>query len=293
MTKLALVIDSISGINEDHLALEDVYTVPFNVHIGDKAFTEFKDITPQEFYREVEKSDQLPSTAANSIGGWYQVMEDIYEDGADEILCLVTPESLSNMINAAKLAQEMMEEEEDHPRIVIHEMSQILAGGSLLVDEVLKLRDKGASLDDILAAVEAYEKEVKSFVSLGNLEFMLSGGRMAKDNDDLSDSAEKQEQVMVKMGKVLDITGKFENGEDLQDAFVKVFAEAVQKARESGKPIRAKLFKGSFDGRGDALYKRLSQEFPDVEIVFDWLPSSGLAHLGQDSFNLAWGPARD
>lgn len=290
MAKFALICDSISGINKSHLAQENVHMVPFNVHIGDKSFKEFEEISPQEFYKEIEKSDQLPSTAANSIGGWYQVMEEAYENGAEEILCLVTPETLSNMANAAQLAKQMMEDEDDHPKIIVHILTQILGGGSILLDEILRLRDEGLTLDDTMGKIEAFEDQLHSYLALGDLEFMLSGGRMAKDNENLSESKEKQEKVMASLGKTLDITGKFETDEELIDAFVQVLSKAVEEAEESGQPIRAKLFKGSFQGRGDVLYDRLKQTFPDLDIDFDWLTSSALTHLGQDSFNLSWGP---
>ena len=67
MRKVKLISDSTSDLGADLIARYDVGIVPLNVHLGEDEFQDGVNVTAADVFQYVDKTKQLPKTAAASV----------------------------------------------------------------------------------------------------------------------------------------------------------------------------------------------------------------------------------
>jgi len=68
MNKVAIVTDSTAGIPDSIAREYNITVVPLSVLWDEKSYLDGIDITPEEFYERLVKSDTLPTTSQPSAG---------------------------------------------------------------------------------------------------------------------------------------------------------------------------------------------------------------------------------
>src|SRR6476659_5871765 len=101
---LRVVTDSTADLPEDVVRDLAITVVPLTVFFGDEALLDQGDITPEQFYRRLKASREIPRTSQPSAGRFQQVFNDLAGDGATEILCITISSKLSGTLNAARTA---------------------------------------------------------------------------------------------------------------------------------------------------------------------------------------------
>ena len=69
-----IVTDSTADLTKEQQQAAGITVVPLNVHFGDQVFRDHMDLTPDEFFRRLKASTQLPRTSQPSVG----VFEEAY-----------------------------------------------------------------------------------------------------------------------------------------------------------------------------------------------------------------------
>lgn len=74
-----LVTDSCVDLPAHLLKQYNIRVVPLSIRVNGKEFTEGVDITPQEFYREMAVSTQLPQTSQPTPAQFADVFKELTE----------------------------------------------------------------------------------------------------------------------------------------------------------------------------------------------------------------------
>jgi DegV family protein with EDD domain len=168
---IRIVTDSSADLSPAVAAAHKIEVVPLTIRFGDEEFVDGRDLTPEAFWDRMDRSTELPTTAAPSIGAFQEAYRTATEHGADGIVAVCISESLSATYRSALLAAA------DAPvpvRVIDSRTASIPLGLTVLAAaDAARL---GANLSDVAGAVSRAEADL--LATLDTLEHLRKGGRI-------------------------------------------------------------------------------------------------------------------
>ena len=171
MSKVAIVTDSTSTIPADLLTGLAVRIAPQVVIFGEETLRDGVDIKPTDFYARLASSRILPTTSQVAVNDFKQIFEELHSEGY-EILCMLVSQKLSNTINAATQAAEMVP---DAKIEIIDTKGASMAMGFPVI-HVAKAAAQGADLAACKALAEKAREHAWIAIAPETLEFLHRGG---------------------------------------------------------------------------------------------------------------------
>ncbi len=176
MSRVAIVIDSVSDMPPAVAAKQGIIIVPLEVSFGDQKFRALTELSTEEFWeRMLAPGAPLPTTAAASPGEFKAVFEAAFDQGAESIVCIDVSEELSGTVKSARVAAAMMEGREIH---VIDSRTASMGFG-MLAQIAAELADEGRTGAEIAQIVEDRKSDVDLYLALDTLEYLKRGGRIS------------------------------------------------------------------------------------------------------------------
>lgn len=170
---LQLVTDSSADLPRELLDKYNISVVPLTISIDGIEYLEGVNLTPQEFYKKMFNSKELPKTSQPSPTAFAECFKKLADKGP--ILCLTISSSLSGTYQAACIGRDMSGADVS----VIDTLAGSLGHGLQLI-EAGKLAEQGISADKIVQFLEDYKKRSNILVLLDTLENIVKGGRLSK-----------------------------------------------------------------------------------------------------------------
>jgi len=183
------------------------------VSFTDKSYKNILEITPNDFYKKLKESKELPTSSHASVGEFYRVFKNELEDGSIILFLCVTSE-MSGTYETALTAKKMLENEGKTKRIFIYDTLECSIGMAKLVRKARELIDSNLSIDDILDSLENYRKRIRLYFLLDSLKYASKGGRVGKIKSKLADGLNIKPILSFDDGYVRDIgiSKGFEDG---------------------------------------------------------------------------------
>jgi len=171
---IQIVTDSSADIPKFLLDKYEIHIVPLTIHLNRKEYAEGVDITPQEFFKEMFSSVELPKTSQPTPARFAQLFSEL--SGQGEILCLTVSSKLSGSFGSANLGKELSR----NPEVVVFDTEAGSIGHGLQVLQAAEMVRAGFSMDKILSQLDQYRKEMKFLILLDTLENIVKGGRLSR-----------------------------------------------------------------------------------------------------------------
>ena len=171
MGKIIISCDSTCDLSKELIQKHDIKIIPLIVNIDGKQYRDGIDITPDEIYASVEKTNQLPKTAAANVGEFIEYFESIKENEDDEIISFTISSTMSSTYSSSVIAAEEVE------GVYPIDSGNLSTGIGLLLLETARLRDEGKSAKEIVAAIEAIKSKVDASFVVDNVDYLYKGGR--------------------------------------------------------------------------------------------------------------------
>lgn len=171
---IQIVTDSSADIPSPLLEKYKIHKVPLTIEVNGKEYSEGVDITPQEFYKEMFSSLELPKTSQPTPARFAQLFSELSSQG--KILCLTLSSKLSGSFNSANLGKELSGNSE----VVIFDTEAGSIGHGLQVLQAAEMAQAGFSMDKILYRLNQYRKDMKFLILLDTLENIVKGGRLSR-----------------------------------------------------------------------------------------------------------------
>ncbi|MBE3589940.1 MAG: DegV family protein [Firmicutes bacterium] len=156
-----------------------VPSVPLRVVFGDESYRDGVDIHPDEFYRKLAAFKGTAGTTQPSPGDFVAVFQPIAQEGRD-IVCVTISSRLSGTYNSALQAAELVEDMFDGVRIAVVDSRMASAGHGLLALKAAERAAEGASVDEILAALDRLRLRIVLLAVVDTLEYLIRGGRVGR-----------------------------------------------------------------------------------------------------------------
>ena len=177
MTKLrtAILTDSTCDIPRELLRKYRIHVIPQVIIWGEESYLDRVEISPSEFYHRLAEEDGLPSTTQPSPAAFKETYEEIFAQGADQILVFTVSSAMSGTYQlAARVASEL----EKPIRVVDSKAPTMSLGWQVLA--AARAREEGLGMEAMVTEADRVRKSLTQIVYLNTLKYLHQGGRIGK-----------------------------------------------------------------------------------------------------------------
>ncbi len=172
MAKIRITSDSTCDLGE-LTKTRNIGILPLQVNLDANCYRDGVDITPQDIFDFVERTNILPKTSAPSVGEYEEFFEKELA-GYDELIHFnISSKSSGSHHFACEAAKAF------GGKVTVVDSKALSSGQGLLVLTAADLRDEGKSVQEIVEAVNDVRDRINTSFVPDNLEYLHKGGRVS------------------------------------------------------------------------------------------------------------------
>ena len=279
MTKkpIAWITDSTAYIPDALKNHPDFYSIPLNIHFGEKQFVDGVDLTPSQLYENIKNATEFPKTSQSSAGEFAEQFKKIAEDYEQAIAVHVSAE-LSGTLASSMAGAEIAE----FPITFIDSRS-LSYGITGLIDKGIELQNEGASVPEIKEQLEKMAGTLKNFIYIGQLEQLYKGGRMNGVQFFLGSLLKVKPIIQITSDGKLEAIDKVRSEKKALQYLVDKVAEGHQKGK--GKVY---LMQGNALETAEQLKALITSQVPGLSVEIGDISSTLAVHAGEGTIAMLW-----
>lgn len=272
-----IITDSTAEYEHKEANDKNITIVPLNVIFGEESFRDNFDITKDEFYKRLEKSD--PKTSQPSPDSFVKVFEEIKE-AKDDAVVMTIGLGISGTYQSALLAKDIVE----YDNIYIIDTKTTSAALKIIVDYATKLASDGLSGKEIYDEIMNLLPRVELRISPATLEYLYRGGRLTKGQMTAAN--------LLRIKPVLVLShenGKVEvpyKGIGIKGAIDKIVKEMVENGVD--RKFKVVFAKTTDDINVNKIIKAVCQKFDGIEYEVVRMGAIIGTHLGPEGYMVAY-----
>jgi DegV family protein with EDD domain len=175
MQNIAIISDIDSSIPFDLAARYNIYQVPVTVHFGEESYEAVYAINDADTFNRIDREGKLPTTAAPSPGKFISSFENIFNGGAEKIICLCVSSAVSATDSAAVEARKSFPDRE----ITVLDSTSLSMGLGYMALAAAEAVSQGASVNEIVSMIMDIRDRTYIFAALSTLKYLVLGGRVS------------------------------------------------------------------------------------------------------------------
>jgi DegV family protein with EDD domain len=276
MSGVHVVTDSSCDLTPDDIEHLNIEIVPLSIRFGDDEFIDRQDLTVEEFYVKMAKSDTLPQTACPSTGAFELAFRTAAAAGADAVICLNLSSQLSNTFQSAQAAGALCAEQ-----LPIHviDTKTVSSGLGTLVLEAAQAAGVGSDVDSVLDRVDDLISRTQVFAALNTLENLKKGGRIG--------GAKAMVGSVLSIKPVIDISGGVVSESGKARTRKKAMQILYERMVEAGEIDHVAVMHGGAPDIDDFL-DLIAADFPRKTLRIGQLGAVIGAHGGAEIIGASW-----
>lgn len=170
LKEVMITADSTCDLPSYLIEKNNITILPLSILLGDKSYSDGVDIFPRDIYAYVNKTGDLPKTAAVTPAQYNTVFKEFTEQGKAVVHIGLSSAISSSYQNACIAAAEF----ED---VYCIDSKSLCTAMGLLVLKACDFREKGFDAKKIYNRVNSLVPKVSTTFVLNNLEYLHKGGR--------------------------------------------------------------------------------------------------------------------
>ena len=175
-----IITDSTTDLSDAYMAAHDVVMLGLTVTLDESTYqTVGLDRLTSDVLLEKMAAGAKPVTSQINVGQFSETFKSVIHSGND-VLYLGFSSGLSGTYQSAEMAKQLVLDEIPSARITTVDTLAAASGEGYLVKEAVKLRDNGASLDEVVVAMQDLIPRLRSWVMADDLYHLARGGRISK-----------------------------------------------------------------------------------------------------------------
>lgn len=274
MSKVKIITDSSVQLTDEEIKEYNIGVVPLTIEIDGNTYIDGKDISREEFVREMDSSKELPKTSQPSIGTFMKVIDEVPTEYTD-ILSLNMTESISGTVNAARQISSMTDR--NFEAIDTEFTDRALA---FQVITAAKLAQEGKSVDEIKTAINNVRDHTYLYMGVTSIENILRGGRLSRFAGTLS-TLLNLNLVLTLKNNSLDIAKRGRGRKTIEKYMKNVLAE-IEELKEDIQAIGIS-YVDNMDYVNE-LKDRLKEIVPNVPLLIRVTSPVIATHAGSGAF---------
>lgn len=277
MQKVIAVTDTSANLPADLVQKLDIRVVPSVVTLDGRVFRDGIDISPAEVYRWQREHEQLPRTAAPSVGDFLRVYASAAQE-ASGIISIHPSPTLSAVYTVARTASELV----DGPPIQVIDCHNVAMGQGFVVLEAARAAAQGASLEEVVAHSQAIADKVTVLAVIDTLEYLHRGGRIGGAASLLGSVLQIKPMLHVVDGHV-EVFARPRSKHKAVEIMLDQMAQQADSHR-----LHAAIFHADVPDEAEALRQAVLQRFDCAELyVTEFTPVMGV-HTGPGVLGVAF-----
>jgi DegV family protein with EDD domain len=272
MSKIGIIVCGNSGIDYlDHPYDIDVFRSI--LMIREEEFTDYLDITAEDFYKRLRSDKSLIATTAQTATGvMVETIEKMLSKGYEEILIITISSKLSGTYSGAVMAANMI----DHEHIHVFDSQSVSYPEARMALDAAKMAADGKKMNEILKHLEYIRDHHAIYFSVDTLRYLVKNGRLSGASGFVGG--------LLKIKPLLMLTddGRIESIEKIRTSS-KSLSRVVEKFLEDieGKNVEAYIIHAEADDRVEDIQNELAKLKPELGKldVYPLTPVVG-AHAG-------------
>lgn len=258
MPNVGIVTDSTCDLGPDVVAELGARLVPLKVLFGDETYLDWVELGPDEFYRKLAASPQLPKTSQPSPAEFLEVYRSLADEGVDSIVSVHLSAALSGTVSSAVMAAA------DSP-VPVHvvDTKSVSHAVGLAVRVACEARAEGLEGAEVAARVEDVVKRLHILFVLDTLEYLVKGGRAGKAQGIAAAMLNIKPVLAVNDDGIIEPVRKVKGR---KKALAEIAGIVAGHAAEHGPTIGA-ILHGCLDDEGAELLSEIQATGAPVQII--------------------------
>jgi len=172
MNMVKILSDSTCDLSAREAEQLGVTIIPMSISFGDDVYLQGVNLSTDEFYEKLSKSQISPTTAQLTPYDLEMIYREETADGS-EVVAIHLSSVLSGTYNSAALAASEVNG--------VYPVDSLNAtfGIAILVRAATKLRDRGKSAAEIAEELTVLSKRVRLYAHIPSLKYLVRGGRVS------------------------------------------------------------------------------------------------------------------
>ena len=166
----AITADSTCDISTALYKRYDVTMISLYINLGDKAYKDGLDISTKELFQYVDRTGELPKTAAPSPEDYRAVFGRLVGEGKEVVHISLSSEMSASYSNACRAAKEF-----ENVRVI--DSRSLSTGSGLLVVKAAEFAALGLASGEVASRVLALIPQVEASFVIDTLTYLHKGGR--------------------------------------------------------------------------------------------------------------------
>lgn len=209
MRSVAIVTDSAASVPPELAREVGLEIVPVGIQIDNQFFREGIDITPEEFYSQLERKGNI--TTSQPAPGDFLAVYNRLVGKAEEIISIHITSKQSGTVQLAQLLKEYI----PIPVTVVDSESASMGQGFLAL-AAARAALLGKSREEILEIIKRLKEKITVFVAVPTLKYLARSGKVSRVQAMLSSLLTIKPILGVKDGLVQAVDKKRSYGQALQ-----------------------------------------------------------------------------
>jgi len=271
MSDVAIVTDSTSDLPRHIYEDYDLLVVPLSVVFEDKTYLDNGiDIKPENFYKMIEASTEMPKASQPTPGDFIKVYSKLVNQGK-EVISIHISRKLSGTLNSAEIAASQFEK--GAVEVIDSEVVHMPCG--FLALKAAKMASKGSTKDEIINKIDNFRRKINSLFLPKSLENLIKGGRVNKIKGKLASLLEIKPILTLKDGEV----SLYKNSRKWELAKKEVLDSMESIIKGEGK-LTVSIGDVASKEEADEMEKRIRERFNPAQIIRTNIGIVVGSHLG-------------
>ncbi len=282
---MQIVSDRGMDLTPEQMTGLNIHLVPLTLTLDGKSYRSGIDIQPAEFYRLLAATESFPTTSQPSAGEFAEVYRRLAQTDP-EILSIHISSGLSGTLNSARAGAALVPE----ARVTFVDTKTLSGAQGWQVEAAARALKAGWAIEKILATVERVRALTDTVYTLGDLKYLIHGGRISHLKGLMASVLNLKPLIGVEK-----VEGKYASigqARTLEKAIRKI-PEHIATLVPQGTALRAQVMH-AFNPDGAAILR----ESMDALFKCQWLPIGPIApvlgaHTGPSLVGVAYARADD
>ena len=168
--KICISCDSTCDIPKDLLEKYDIHLMPITIMLGTEEHHDGIDVTPEDIFNFVDKTNELPKTSAVNVYEYTEYFKKLRQQ-YDAVIHFSLSFAISSTGNNARLASN------DVDNVYVIDTKSLSSGSGLLALSCVDKLKEGKDIKTIVKELEEEANKVQASFLLDTLRFLHKGGR--------------------------------------------------------------------------------------------------------------------
>ena len=169
-----IVVDSCCDLPVKYRKDPHFQVVPLILQIGGDVIVDDDTFDQADYLAKVAASEECPRTACPSP----ELYIEAYNTEAEDVYVVTLTSRLSGSYNSALLGKNLYHEEYGPKNIHIVDSLSACCGEAQIAIRAMELAESGMAFEDVVADLEAYRDEMKTYFVLDSLDVLRKNGRL-------------------------------------------------------------------------------------------------------------------